>query len=98
MALDRVAARRIDAELNFRTDSRSVSAVDEMEESVAGLLGVDEAPEISGAGDFAGVANLAAHFGVKRRDVENDSGFVFDGDDFLDSSIGLEFVEADEFR
>ena len=61
------------------------------------FLGVDDA---SRAGrrhvNFAGVADLAAHLGVKRRDVEDDGGLVFHGDDFEDVGRRLQLVVADK--
>ena len=46
---------------------------------------------------FAGVADLAAHLGVKRRRVQHDGGFVFDADDFEHARGRFQFFKADKF-
>ena len=70
--------------------------LNEMERGVARLLRVRDAPELAAVFQFAGVADLAAHFGVERRGVEDNGGLVLYGDDFEDFGGRLQFVVADE--
>jgi hypothetical protein len=67
-----------------------------VQDGVAGLLGVDDAPELAGTGEFAGVADLAAHLGVADGVVEDDDGLVLELDDFLDVGAGVVVVVAEE--
>ena len=60
----------------------------EMEEGVAGFLSIDNAPDFSAGLNFAGVADLPAHFRVKRRSVKGDGGLVFDIDSGQDGGGG----------
>ena len=69
---------------------------EEMEEGVAGFLGIDNAPDFAAGLNFAGVADLAAHFGVERRSVKGDGDLVFDIDSVQDGGGGGETVESDE--
>src|ERR1043166_10238408 len=47
-----------------------------MDESVPGFLGILHMPDLSAAGKFAGVADLPAHLGVERGDVQDDRGAI----------------------
>ena len=67
-----------------------------MQPGVATLLRIGDAPELAAAGDLAGVAELAAHLGVAGAGVEDDGGFVLEGDDLDDFGGGLQRVEAEE--
>ena len=69
-----------------------------MQPSVAGLLRVGDAPELAAAGQFAGVADLAAHLGVAGAGVEDDGGLVLERNDFQNFGLDRQFLVADEFR
>ena len=80
-AVDRATARTLGPSSAARhgpTASRRFATVpsEEMQPGVAGFLGVGDAPELAAVLQFAGVADLAAHFGVEGRGVENDGGLV----------------------
>src|SRR5206468_9008137 len=69
---------------------------EKMEPGISGFLGVADVPKLAIAGNFAGVADLAAHLGVKRRSVKDECGFVFYADNFEDFRWRFEFFIADE--
>ena len=68
-----------------------------MQQGIAGFLRVGDAPELAAAGQFAGVADLAAHLGVAGAGVEDDGGLVLERDDFQDLGLHRKVVVADEF-
>src|SRR6266700_2718681 len=69
-----------------------------MKPGLAGLLSTDDAPEPTAPIQFACVADLAAHLGVKRGSVEDDGSLVFHANDFNDFRRSLQFVIADKLR
>ncbi len=69
-----------------------------MQPGVAAPLGTDDAPELAAAGQFAGVADLAAHLGVTGAGVENDGNLVLQAHDFEDAGGRLQLIIADELR
>ncbi len=68
----------------------------EMQPGIAGFLSVGDAPKLAAVFEFAGVADLAAHFGVEGRGVENNGGLVLHADDFEHLGGRLQLVVADE--
>ena len=67
-----------------------------MQPGVAGLLRVNNGPELATAAHLTGVADLPAHFSVKRRAVKNDRRLVLHADDFEDLGQRFQLVVADE--
>ena len=98
VALNGVAAGGIHAQGDLRADHRGVATLDEMQEGVARLLGIGDAPELAGTDELAGVADLAAHLGIAHRGVEDDGGAVLQLDDLQDLGAGLQGVIAGERR
>ena len=98
VTLDGVATSFLDSERDRRADGGGIAAFDEVQPGVAGLLGVDHAPELAAAGEFAGVAELAAHLGVAGGGVEHHGGLVLEADDFEHARGRLQCVVAEEAR
>src|SRR6267142_431539 len=69
-----------------------------MKPGLAGLLSIDDAPEPTASIQFACVADLPAHLGVKRRGVEDDGCFVFHADDFNNFRWSLQVVVSYKLR
>ena len=69
-----------------------------MQPRITALLSVYNTPELASVLHLAGVANLATHFGIERRCIENDRDFVLHFDGFKNLCRSFEFLVADEFR
>ena len=76
VALDGGAARGVDAQFDSRARFGGILVGQEMEQGVAGFLSIDNVPDFSAGLNFARVAHLPAHFGVKRGGVKCDGDFV----------------------
>src|SRR5213076_2656516 len=70
----------------------------EMKPGLAALLSIGNPEEIASNEKAPSIANLAAHFGVKRRSIKDDRGPVVDPDYFEYSGWHLQFVVANELR
>jgi hypothetical protein len=84
MTLDSGAARCVDVEFDITADRGSVVAFKHVEPHVTGFLRVGDAPEIRTGAKFARVTDLAAHFGVARARIEDDSQLALEVDNFED--------------
>src|SRR6266568_2990032 len=105
VALNGETTRSFDAEDGGRADGRrrgvfriSCSVViKEVQPCVARLLGIDDAPELGANAEFAGIADLATHFSVKRGRVEDDSGPAFHRENVKNFGGSLQLVVSNEF-
>ena len=96
VALDGVAAGLVDGDLDRRAGLGGVFTIEEVEPSLAGLLGVGDVPLAAAEGDDCGVADLAAHLGVAGGLIEDDGGAVLDLGDLGDLGLRGEGVVTDE--
>ena len=96
VALDGVAAGLVDGDLNRCAGLGGVFAIEEVEPSLPGLLGVGDVPLAAAEGDDRGVADLAAHLGVAGGLIEDDGGAVLDLGDLGDFGLRGEGVVTDK--
>src|SRR5579872_5117483 len=59
--------------------------VEKMQPGTAGFLSVHHAPEFAAQSKLAGIAYLAAHLGIKWREVEDNRGLFLHPDEFEDA-------------
>ena len=76
MPLGGRATRRIDMQLEFRSRFGRVIVREKMEECIADFLRIGDVPDCFAGLGFPSVADLPAHFGVKRRNVQCHGQFI----------------------
>ena len=63
-----------------------------MQPAIAAFLSIDDRPKLTSVADFAGIANLPAHFGVKGGVVGDNRNPILDANHLEDSSLGPQSV------
>src|SRR5437773_8062543 len=67
-----------------------------MQPGVAGFLSIADAPKLGSVNKLASVTDLATHFGVKWRSVEDDGNFALYVNEFENFSWRFQLIVADE--
>ena len=88
----------IHRQLGLSTNLRHTIALDEMQESIAGLLRAGDSPCFAADRQRAGIADLAAHLSIKRRSIKYDAGAFLFLNDLRHGGGGAESFKADKLR
>ena len=96
MPLDGGTAGNIERERDCGTGQGSLFSIEEVKPRRTALLGVGDPPEGSSADKGSGVADLASHFGVADRSVEDHGGTILDSDNLENKSLRFQPIESGE--
>ena len=96
--LDRGPARGVHRHLDLAARLRRGIALYEMNERLAGLLRVADRPGFTAERQRAGVADLPAHLGIKRRAIQHDAGAFLLLNDLRHGGGGGELLKPDKHR
>ena len=98
VALDGGTAGGIHRQLHLSSNLWHTIALDEIQESIAGLLSAGDSPCFAPDRQRASIADLASHLGIKRRSIKYDTGAFLFLNDLRHGGGGAQSFKANKLR